>query len=278
MLHLLPASAKKHLSEADMFEDPRTRLAGLLSRRQVLKLVGGTVAALAAASALPDSIFAAPGGAGAAVTAPSRATGTPMSFVLPPLPYPYDALEPYIDAATMQVHHDLIHGAYVTNLNAALTLHPEVQFATIEDLLSNLNKVPKDIVLAVRHNGGGHYNHSQFWLAMAPNSGGQPTGALASAINAAWGTFAGFQTQFSQAALGQFGDGWVWLVRGKKGLSIESTAGEDDPIMLGQAPVLGLDVWEHGYFLKYRNRRADYLSAWWNTVNWPAIESRYAAL
>jgi superoxide dismutase, Fe-Mn family len=202
-----------------------------------------------------------------------------MAFELPPLPYPYDALEPYIDAQTMQIHHDRHHGAYVTNLNAALAKHPEMQnISNIEELLRDLHTVPEDIRTAVRNNGGGHLNHSMFWVIMAPNAGGEPSGPLADAIKSSFGDLATFKTQFQQAGMNRFGSGWAWLIADGNRLTIESSANQDNPIMEGKHAVMGVDVWEHAYYLKYQNKRADYLTAWWNTVNWPEIEKRYAAL
>jgi superoxide dismutase, Fe-Mn family len=202
-----------------------------------------------------------------------------MAFELPPLPYPHDALEPHIDALTMQIHHDRHHGAYVTNLNAALAKHPEMQnISNVEELLRDLHSVPEDIRTAVRNNGGGHLNHSMFWVIMAPNAGGEPSGPLADAIKSSFGDFGAFKNQFQQAAMGRFGSGWAWLIADGNRLTIESSANQDNPIMEGKHAVMGVDVWEHAYYLKYQNKRADYLTAWWNTVNWPEIQKRYAAL
>jgi Fe-Mn family superoxide dismutase len=202
-----------------------------------------------------------------------------MAFELPPLPYPFDALEPYIDATTMQIHHDRHHGTYVTNLNTALAKHPEVQsISNIEELLRDLHTVPEDIRTAVRNNGGGHLNHSMFWTIMAPQAGGEPTGPLADAIKTSFGDFATFKTQFQQAGMNRFGSGWSWLIANGNRLSIESSANQDNPIMEGKHAVMGVDVWEHAYYLKYQNKRADYLTAWWNTANWPEIQKRYTAL
>jgi superoxide dismutase, Fe-Mn family len=202
-----------------------------------------------------------------------------MAFELPPLPYPFDALEPHIDATTMQIHHDRHHGAYVTNLNAALAKHPELpNISNIEELLRDLHTVPEDIRTAVRNNGGGHLNHSMFWTIMAPNGGGEPSGPLADAIKTTFGDFATFKTQFQQAGMNRFGSGWAWLIADGNRLSIESSANQDNPIMEGKHAVMGVDVWEHAYYLKYQNKRADYLTAWWNVVSWPAIAKRFAAL
>ena len=202
-----------------------------------------------------------------------------MAFELSPLPYPFDALEPYIDATTMQIHHDRHHGAYVTNLNNALAKHPEMQsISNIEELLRDVHTVPEDIRTAVRNNGGGHLNHSMFWTIMAPNAGGEPSGPLADALKTSFGDFATFKTQFQQAGMNRFGSGWAWLIADGNRLSIESSANQDNPIMEGKHAVMGVDVWEHAYYLKYQNKRADYLTAWWNVVNWPEIARRFAAL
>lgn len=198
-----------------------------------------------------------------------------MKFELPPLPYAYDALEPHIDTMTMQIHHDKHHAAYVNNLNAALEKHPEVQFNSIGELLMNLNQVPEDIRMQVRNNGGGHMNHSMFWEIMGPNAGGAPSGALADAINAGFGSFDNFKAQFKAAGVGRFGSGWAWLVADKNGLSVMSTPNQDSPAMEMKGPILGADVWEHAYYLKYQNRRPDYLDAWWNVVNWDAVAKQY---
>jgi len=199
-----------------------------------------------------------------------------MAYTLPPLPYPTNALEPHIDAQTMEIHHGKHHNAYVTNLNAALEKAPELADKSLDDLLRNLNSVPEAVRTAVRNNGGGHWNHSQFWKTMAPNAGGKPTGKLAAAIDAAFGDFEKFKEAFNAAGAGRFGSGWVWLVNEGGKLAIVSTPNQDNPIMDGKpAPILGLDVWEHAYYLKYQNRRPDYMKAWWNVVNWPEVEKRF---
>ena len=199
-----------------------------------------------------------------------------MAHTLPPLPYPANALEPHIDAQTMEIHHGKHHNAYVTNLNAALEKAPELADKSLEDLLRNLNSVPEAVRTAVRNNGGGHWNHSQFWRTMAPNAGGAPTGKLADAINAGFGDFEKFKEAFNAAGAGRFGSGWVWLVNEGGKLAITSTPNQDNPLMEGKsAPLLGNDVWEHAYYLKYQNRRPDYLKAWWNTVNWDEVGKRY---
>lgn len=198
---------------------------------------------------------------------------------LPPLPYAFNALEPHIDAMTMEIHHDRHHGAYVTNLNAALDKHPELYNHSAADLIQMLDKVPEDIRTAVRNNGGGHVNHSMFWMNLAPKAGGEPTGALAAAINAAFGGFAQFKEAFAKAATGRFGSGWAWLIAEPDGkLSITSTANQDNPLMEGKHAILGLDVWEHAYYLKYQNKRAAYIDAFWNLVNWPDLSQRYAKI
>jgi Fe-Mn family superoxide dismutase len=201
-----------------------------------------------------------------------------MPHTLPTLPYAFDALEPHIDAQTMQIHHGKHHQAYVTNLNAALDKHPALHNESLESILAGLAKVPDDIRTAVRNNAGGHWNHTQFWGWMAPNGGGEPTGKLANAIASGFGDFSKFQEQFTAAGLGRFGSGWAWLVRRGGKLSITSTPNQDNPLMDGVAAtdvILGLDVWEHAYYLKYQNRRPDYIKAWWNVVNWNAIAGKF---
>ena len=199
-----------------------------------------------------------------------------MAYTLPPLPYPTNALEPHIDAQTMEIHHGKHHNAYVTNLNAALEKAPELADKSLDDLLRNLNSVPEAVRTAVRNNGGGHWNHSQFWKTMAPNAGGAPSGKLAAAIDATFGDFEKFKEAFNAAGVGRFGSGWVWLVNDGGKLAITSTPNQDNPLMDGKpAPLLGNDVWEHAYYLKYQNRRPDYLKAWWNTVNWTEVAKRF---
>ena len=201
-----------------------------------------------------------------------------MAFTLPNLPYAHDALEPHIDAKTMEIHHGKHHQAYVTNLNAAIEKAPELQGKSLEDLLKNVNTAPEAVRTAVRNNGGGHWNHSFFWQLMAPKAGGEPTGALADAIKGAFGGFDKFKEQFAAAAAGRFGSGWVWLLNEGGRLSITSSPNQDNPIMDGKNPnsiLLGLDVWEHAYYLKYQNRRPDYVSAWWNVVNWGEVAKRF---
>jgi superoxide dismutase, Fe-Mn family len=198
-----------------------------------------------------------------------------MAHQLPDLPYDFGALEPHIDAQTMQIHHGKHHATYVNNLNAALEKHPDLQNKSAEELISNLNALPEDIRTVVRNNGGGHVNHTMFWKLMAPNAGGAPTGALADAINSAFGGLDAFKEQFGKAALGRFGSGWAWLIDKNGSLSIESTANQDNPVMEGKKAILGLDVWEHAYYLKYQNRRADYVTAWWNVVSWKEVARLY---
>jgi Fe-Mn family superoxide dismutase len=201
-----------------------------------------------------------------------------MPFTLPPLPYAPDALEPHIDKMTMEIHHGKHHNAYVTNLNKALESAPDLAGKPVEELLANnCAIVPENIRTAVRNNGGGHINHSMFWQIMGPNAGGSPVGNLASAINAAFGSFDGFKEKFNGAAATRFGSGWAWLLKSGSGLEITSTANQDSPVMEGKFPVIGLDVWEHAYYLKYQNRRPDYAAAWWNVVNWQEAEKRFNA-
>ena len=200
-----------------------------------------------------------------------------MSFQLNPLPYAYDALEPFIDTLTMQIHHDKHHQAYVTNLNAALEKHPELAGKTLEALLGDLNAVPEDIRTAVRNHGGGTWNHNLFWQLMAPKAGCDPKGVLAKALDAGFGGVANFKAEFEKAAMGRFGSGWAWLVRKGDKLSIVSTGNQDTPLSDGLTPVLALDVWEHAYYLKYQNRRAEYVGNWWNVVNWEEAARLYTA-
>jgi superoxide dismutase, Fe-Mn family len=200
-----------------------------------------------------------------------------MPFTLPPLPYDFSALEPHIDARTMEIHHGKHHQAYVNNLNAAIEKAPELQGKSLEDLLKNVNSAPESVRTAVRNNGGGHWNHSFFWQIMGPGAGGEPTGALGEKIKSSFGGFDKFKEQFAAAAAGRFGSGWAWLLNDGGKLSITSTANQDNPLMEGKSPdsvLLGLDVWEHAYYLKYQNRRPDYVSAWWNVVNWGAVSKR----
>ena len=197
-----------------------------------------------------------------------------MAFELPPLPYGFDALEPHIDARTMEIHHDRHHATYVNNLNGAIEKHPELGSKSVEELLSDLAAVPDDIRTVVRNNGGGHFNHSIFWTIMGPDGGGEPTGEIASAIADAFGDFATFKDTLSKAGIGQFGSGWGWAYLAGGRLVVRGFPNQDNPIMEGGTPILGVDVWEHAYYLKYQNKRPDYVAAWWNTVNWDAVNDR----
>jgi superoxide dismutase, Fe-Mn family len=199
-----------------------------------------------------------------------------MAFSVPPLPYAYDALEPSIDKATMEFHHDKHHQAYVDNANAALQ-GTDLADAPVEEVLTSLSSLPSDKQAAVKNNAGGHYNHSLFWEIMGPDGGGEPEGELAAAIDSAFGSFADFKAQVKEAGVKRFGSGWSWLVHDGSGLAVTSTANQDSPISEGKTPLLGVDVWEHAYYLKYQNRRPDYIDAWWNVVNWPAVAQRFAA-
>lgn len=197
------------------------------------------------------------------------------TFETPPLPYAYDALEPYIDKETMTLHHDKHHVTYTTKLNEALAKHPEITASTVEELLKDLNAIPEDIRPAVRNHGGGHVNHAMFWESMGPNAGGQPSGKLMDAITKDFGGFDQFVTLFNDAATTQFGSGWAWLSLDGGKLIVEKTPNQDSPISSGHTPILGLDVWEHAYYLKYRNVRPDYIKAWWNVVNWDTVQKRF---
>ena len=198
-----------------------------------------------------------------------------MAHEVPPLPYAYNALEPHIDEQTMRIHHDKHHAAYVNNLNAALEKAPELQSKSVDDLVRGINTVPEEIRTAVRNNGGGHANHTMFWEIMGPGKGGTPSGPLADAITSSFGSFDSFKEQFAKAAVGRFGSGWAWLIDAGGKLAIESTANQDNPMMEGRRPIMGVDVWEHAYYLKYQNRRPDYIGAWWNVVNWDAVAKRF---
>jgi superoxide dismutase, Fe-Mn family len=206
---------------------------------------------------------------------PAQGAAPQMSYTVPLLPYAFDALEPYIDAKTMEIHHDKHHAAYVTNLNKALEGQPDLQNLPVEQLLAQINKVPEGIRTAVRNNGGGHMNHSMFWTLMKKGGGGEPAGDLAGAIKSAFGSFADFKAKFNQAATTRFGSGWAWLLVREGKVAIESTANQDNPIMEGVKVVFGLDVWEHAYYLKYQNRRPEYIDAWWNTINWAQVADNY---
>src|SRR5947199_4880737 len=235
----------------------------MITRRQAIKQAA--LGTMAAASAL-NFVQAQP--------APAAAPTGP--FKLPPLPYAFDALEPHIDARTMEIHHDKHHAAYVTNLNKALDGHPELQSQSVEDLLRGIDRVPESIRTAVRNHGGGHANHSLFWQLMGPQGGGNPGGDLAAAIDSAFGSFQSFKEKLTNAAAGQFGSGWGWLVVAGGKLDVIARPNQDSPLMEGKTPLLGVDVWEHAYYLKYQNRRPDYLAAWWNTVSWQAVADRYS--
>jgi Fe-Mn family superoxide dismutase len=198
-----------------------------------------------------------------------------MAYELPPLPYANDALEPHIDARTMEIHHDRHHNGYVNKVNAALEGHADLASKSIEDLLRGINSVPDSIKTAVRNNGGGHANHSLFWSIMSPDGGGSPSGDLGNAINAKFGSFDNFKNEFKSAATGRFGSGWAWLVVDNGELAITSTPNQDSPYMDGKTPLLGIDVWEHAYYLNYQNKRGDYIDAWWNVVNWDAVAENY---
>jgi len=201
-----------------------------------------------------------------------------MAHTLPPLPYAPDALEPYIDTQTMQIHHGKHHQAYVNNLNAAIEKAPDLASWSLDDLCRNIDKVPEAVRTAVRNNGGGHWNHSLFWRLMHAHDGAEPAGALADALKKAFGDFGKFKEQFAAAGVGRFGSGWAWLIAAPDGsLSIESTPNQDNPLMSGKRAILGLDVWEHAYYLKYQNRRPDYIGAWWNVVNWGEVTKLYAS-
>lgn len=198
-----------------------------------------------------------------------------MAFTLPSLPYDFAALEPHIDAKTMEIHHGKHHQTYVNNLNAAIEKAPELANKSLDDLMRNASTLPEAVRTAIRNNGGGHWNHSMFWQIMGPKAGGEPGGKLGAAIKSAFGDFAKFREQFSAAGVGRFGSGWAWLINNGGKLSITSTPNQDNPLMEGQKAVMGLDVWEHAYYLKYQNRRPDYINAWWNVVNWKEVEKRF---
>jgi Fe-Mn family superoxide dismutase len=232
-----------------------------MTRRELLSTVG---AAAVAAVASPR------------LAAAGQTPAAKGQYTLAALPYPAAALEPHIDAQTMTIHHDRHHQAYVTGLNAALAKEPAVASRSLEDLLRNLGTVPEGIRTAVQNHGGGHYNHMQFWTLMAPNAGGAPTGAAAAAITSAFGSFETFRDRFNQAAASRFGSGWAWLSDEKGKLVIHSTANQDTPLAEGRKPIIGLDVWEHAYYLKYQNRRAEYVSAFWNVINWTEVNRRLA--
>lgn len=247
--------------------------AGMVTRRRFVGGIslGSAAAMLGLRSAEAHGSFRALGYREALTTGPVNG-----KFVLPPLPYDYSALEPYIDTETMQLHHDRHHNTYVTELNAALADYPDLQQREVTDLLYNITSIPERIRTAVRNNGGGHLNHSIFWATMGPNGGGQPVGALAQAINTTYGSFAQFKAVLTDVAFRRFGSGWGWLVlTPDKKLQVVDRPNQDSPVMDGLAPLVGVDVWEHAYYLRYRNRRPEYLGAWWNTINWDAVGKRY---
>ena len=198
-----------------------------------------------------------------------------MAHEVPPLPYDYAALEPHIDEQTMRIHHDKHHAAYVNNLNAALEKHPELAGKSVEDLVKGISTVPEDIRTAVKNNGGGHINHTMFWEIMGPGKGGEPTGRIGDAIKSSFGDFEKFKAQMNDAGVKRFGSGWAWLIDAGGKLVIESSANQDSPVMEGKKPIIGIDVWEHAYYLKYQNRRPDYIGAWWNVVNWDEVNKRF---
>jgi Fe-Mn family superoxide dismutase len=258
-----------------------------LSRRNFVTALGslaaiGALAACGTQSAARELTTAVPAAATprpAAATPGATPGATPAAtgpYVLPPLSYAKEALEPHIDTLTMEIHHDRHHATYVTNLNAAMKDYPDLAAMSVENLLRNLNQVPESVRTAVRNNGGGHANHSLLWEIMGPGGGGEPTGSLGGAIKAAFASFDGFKDQFTKAATGRFGSGWAWLVSDGGALSVASTPNQDTPLMDGKTPILGLDVWEHAYYLKYQNKRADYIAAWFNVVRWDKVAARYA--
>lgn len=240
---------------------------GSLGRRQFLGVAAASVAV--AVSPLTSSSIG--------MAAAPLVTTTVDAYSLPKLAYAYDALAPYIDAKTMEIHHSKHHQAYITNANKALADHPELAALSPEKLMQSLSEVPEAIRNTLRNNAGGHVNHTLFWEIMAPGKGGVPSGELLEAISGTFGSFDNMKTAFAQAAMTRFGSGWAWLVKSEKGLAITSTANQDSPLMEGQTPLLGVDVWEHAYYLNYQNRRADYIQAWWNVVNWDAVTARFRA-
>jgi len=231
----------------------------MMTRRQAIKTTAFVTAAATMSPAFAQPA-PAPGG----------------SFTLPPLPYAFDALEPHIDARTMEIHHDKHHAGYVANLNKAVADMPDLAKKSLEDLVKGLDAVPEKIRTAIRNNGGGHYNHSLFWQMMKKSAGGEPRGELARAMEKSFGSISAFKEAFGKAGLGQFGSGWAWLVSSEGKLAIQSTPNQDNPLTKGAQALLGIDVWEHAYYLKYQNKRADYIAAWWNVVNWDFVAERYA--
>jgi len=238
----------------------------MMTRRQALKTAALASAACATISSM--RVYAEP--------AESTAAPPTGPFKLPPLPYAFDALEPYIDARTMEIHHDKHHAAYVTNLNKAVAEFPDLASKKVEDLVKDLNAVPEKIRMAVRNQGGGHYNHTLFWQMMKKGAGDGPKGELAGAIDKSFGSFSGFKDKFTEAATKVFGSGWAWLVMDSSGLTISPTPNQDTPLSQGKQSLLGIDVWEHAYYLKYQNRRPEYIGAWFNVINWDFVSERYA--
>jgi superoxide dismutase, Fe-Mn family len=247
----------------------------MMTRRQALKTTALATAAVATVRSAIAQNQGLPPTAPAQGNQPLITTASNGPFTLPPLPYAYEALEPHIDARTMVIHHDKHHAAYVANLDKAVADFPELQTKSVEELVKDLNAVPEKIRTAVRNNGGGHYNHSLFWQMMKKGGGGEPKGGLAKAIETKFGNFAAFKEGLTKAALGQFGSGWAWLVLDGKELKIESTPNQDTPITQGRPPLLGIDVWEHAYYLKYQNRRPEYIGAWFNVINWDFVTARF---
>lgn len=246
-----------------------------LNRRSFLFLLGASTGAMALGACNSKEVTNKTAPEQPSPSNPTKVEQNTTTFQVPPLPYDYKALEPHIDAQTMQLHHDKHHAAYVKNLNEAVSKYPQLQGKSAEALLRDLNSVPPDIRTTVRNNGGGHINHAMFWQIMSPNGGGEPKGAIADAINKSFGSFAAFKKQFNEAGTKHFGSGWVWLVRTPEGaLKVMSTPNQDSPLMEGLYPIMGNDVWEHAYYLKYQNRRADYLNAWWNVLSWDEINKR----
>jgi superoxide dismutase, Fe-Mn family len=237
----------------------------MTTRRNFLYILGATTTCTFFGTATNSSL----------ATPAATAVAATDVFKLPPLTYAYNALEPHIDATTMKFHHDKHHAAYVKNLNAAVNKHPELQTKSVNELLLNLDKLPKDIQTVVRNNGGGHLNHSMYWKIMSPKGGGVPTGKIATAIKTQFGTFDAFKTQFNEMGTKLFGSGWVWLVQEKGQLKIITTPNQDSPITQGLYPIMGNDVWEHAYYLTYQNRRPDYLVAWWNVIDWNEVNRRF---
>jgi Fe-Mn family superoxide dismutase len=247
----------------------------MITRREILKSALLTAAGITAAAYTPRVAQAADP-APVTPAAPPAATGP---FVLPPLPYDYDALEPYIDTTTMKIHHDKHHAAYVANLNKAVASYPDLQSKSVEDLLKDLKSVPEPIRTAVRNNGGGHANHTLFWQTLGKYGGSKPpSGALNDAMLVRFGSFENFQAAFTKEALGVFGSGWVWLTAGPGGLDLEPLPNQDSPLSRGRTPLLGIDVWEHAYYLKHQNKRVDYITAFYNVINWEAVAARYDAI